>query len=367
MKNNRLSHSAVSTYQSCPKKYEFHYLHKLRTIETTGALLFGTAIDKSIELLVNGYKEKSDQLLFTELWEHQFINNVRTYIPTSLNVVYSDTDYDEELLTSIDIQFLQTTYGSNVLDQVKEIQKEKKIKSFKGLNVNQKKILNHANWLSLRNKGIYMLQAFREYVAPKIKKVLGTQLKIELKNNTGDSIIGYVDLVCEYEGYDKPVIIDFKTSSIEYSKDSVATSPQLTIYRNHLAPDYNDTRYAGFIVFDKRIRKNKIKTCDKCGKDGTGQRHKTCDNNINNVRCNGDWIEKLDPKCYVSIIIDEIPMHFESIVLDNYEQINQLIKSGVFVRNLQSCQMAWGPCQFKKLCFNGKDDSLIVVDKDEKK
>ena len=97
-------------------------------------------------------------------------------------------------------------------------------------------------------------------------------------------------------------------------------------------------------------------------KDGTGQRHKTCDNVIDGKRCNAEWIETINPKAWIQIIINEIPKMTEDLVLENIDQINESIKSGIFIRNLQSCIMPWGKCNFYEKCYKGKDTDLVKAE-----
>jgi len=203
-----------------------------------------------------------------------------------------------------------------------------------------------------------MIETVRKEILPNIIEVLGTQEYTSLVNEDGDEVVAYADLVCRYKGYDEPIVLDWKTSSREYEESAVLTSPQLTLYVHSLFEKYK-TRKAGFIVINKRLIKNKTKYCEKCSKDGTGQRHKTCDNVINEERCNGKWIEKINPKAFIQVIIDTIPVQTENIVLQNYDDINAAIKTGIYTRNLQSCIRPFGKCQFFDICY--KDDYSKVI------
>ena len=362
--SNRLSHSSASRFMTCPKSFEFHYIKKLRPKLQSAALLFGSAIDKATTALLDihsGKESKPAEEIFGYTWRFQDVNGVNVYLPTCIDIVYSNTDYDNELLLPEDIQKLKDKYKlEDPIAFVDQIYERKETVGFAGLSDESKTILNHANWLSLNRKGLLMVRAVRDKVLPNITKVLDTQAFVSLENGNGDKIIGYADLVCLYKGYDKPVIIDFKTTTREYASDSVIMSPQLTLYVHSLAEKYQ-TRLGGYITLSKLVRKNKTKICQVCGNDGSGKRHATCDAKINGKRCEGDWNITLDCDIFVNTIIDAIPERTEDVVLENLDAINLMIKQGIFTRNLQSCDMAWGPCTYKDLCFKGDDSGLIKM------
>ncbi len=180
---------------------------------------------------------------------------------------------------------------------------------------------------------------------------------MKLDNGGGDNFIGFVDLVADIDDHGT-VIIDHKTSAMDYEPDSVLTSPQLAGYMHTLYPKYK-TRKAGYIVFKKNIKKNRVKICSQCGHDGTGGRHKTCDNVISGKRCGGEWTETLTPEVVVQVIIDTIPERTEEIVLENMDLVNDGIKNKVFTRNLNMCKNYYGGlCPYFNLCYKNKKEGL---------
>lgn len=241
-----------------------------------------------------------------------------------------------------------------------EISRKKSEVGFKNLSDIDKEYYNSICWYSLKAKGLLMIKAFREKIQPKIKKVLALEKEIKLTNPEGDVITGYADLICEWED-GSVIVFDFKTSTKNYEETSVLTSPQLSLYVFSLSEEYN-TRKAGYIVFNKRVMKNKIKICANCGHNGTGSRARTCDETIAGDRCKGEWLEKINPEIYTQIIIDEIPQQTENIVIENIEFINNQIKNGVFTRNLQSCVKPWGKCPYFNLCYKNDSSELIKVE-----
>lgn len=348
---------------TCPKAYKFHYVDRLRPRISSAPLLFGTAIDQAIQSLLTN---KADpKVTFNYFWNFAEINGEKTYLPTCIDITYSNSDGDKDLISSEHNEKLLSNYGPDWETKLDNAIKRKEAVGFKYLSKDEKTIFNFFNWACLHTKGLLMIEAVKEKILPKITKVLSVQEQVLLENSNGDSIVGYVDLVCKYEGFDKPVIFDFKTSSIDYDKDAVLTNPQLTLYVHSLSDKYENTRNAGFFVLHKRVIKNKKKVCNKCGYDGSGQRHKTCNNEVNSTRCNGNWVETIDPEIKVQVIHDEIPLQLEKIVIENFDEINKLIKNDIFVRNFDSCNQPWGPCVYKDKCFKNSEEGLIKVEKKE--
>lgn len=358
---NKLSHSSVSRFQECPKSYDFHYNQKLRHKYFSSALLFGSAIDKALEYGVKRPEASVTDLenIFLGHWAAQEVNKVATYLIQNTNIVYANSDIDLDLISEDDKLVLEATYAGWETNFGNLVKKKEHV-GFNSLKTEEKAFYNYVAWFMLATKGKLMMKAFKEKILPKIKKVLATQKKIDLINPEGDVITGYADLICEWETGDV-IVFDFKTSTRNYEETSVLTSPQLSLYIFDLCQEYK-TRKAGYIVFNKRVMKNKIKICANCGHNGTGSRARTCDETIAGDRCKGEWIEKLNPDIYTQIIIDEIPQQTENIVIENIEHINSQIKNGVFTRNLQSCVRPWGKCAFFDLCYKGDDSELIKVE-----
>ena len=359
-----LSHSQIGRYQMCPKSYEYHYIHKIRPKVHSAALVFGSAIDNALNVILTGGQESAEDL-FEQSFRWSKINNVDTYIPTCTDLVYANSDFDSDLLTEEDYTHIkeQSKKGfviehADYLELYSQLKELKQKKGFLSLGVDQKVTYNLLNWLSLYRKGLLMLSAYRKKVMPKIEKVHEVQKKVVLQNNVGDEIVGYVDLIADIKGIGT-VILDNKTSSMEYDENAVLTSPQLTLYMHILEQEYN-TRKAGYIVMRKSVIKNRKKVCTKCGYDGSGGRHKTCDAIVEGKRCNGEWKETIDPDIHIQFITDEIPQQTEDIVMENIDNTNEAIKHGVFTRNFNSCQNFYGSvCPYFGKCFKGNDEGLV--------
>lgn len=359
--NNRLSHSSANTYQECPTKWKLHYQEKLRGQTTNAALLFGSALDAAIGKLLVDPKLNPLQT-FHDHWEYAFINNKRVYIPDTDLVVYAESDLDVELIQPNQIKQIEKVFP-DCLQNLSRVQAEKKEKGFDNLSKEDKKLYNLVNWFCLAEKARFMIEAFQKHILPNIEQVLATQLQVDLDNGKGDSILGFADFVVKYKGYDKPVILDLKTSTRQYETDAVLTSPQLALYVHGLSDKFDNTDLAGFVVLHKTIKKNRSKVCSKCEFDGSGGRHKTCSNEIDGKRCTGEWIEKIKPEATFQLLINKIPSRIQDMVVENYDIMNEAIKTGHFYKNLSSCIKPYGRCIYYDLCHKGKDDSLIKVEK----
>lgn len=355
--NNQLSYSRLRLYQECGQKYKYHYVEKLREKNKSGALFFGSAVDKAFESHLKGSK-LDPYAVFDSAFETGDINGTLFKLPDCTRVVYASSDMDWDVLHEEDTAFLRAKAKELGLEDgsakatYEDCQAAKKQKAHKHYPVNKQKFYNLCNWMSLRRKGHLMVKAYLEHIAPKLTKVVGSQVKIELGNDAGDNLIGFVDCIAHWEGSEQPIVFDFKTSSMEYEEDSVKTSPQLTLYAHAL-----NIKRAGYIVFRKQLKKNRTKVCSVCSHDGSGGMHKTCPAENNKKRCGGAWIESVKPEVEIQVIIDDIPEQTEALVLNNVEAINKAISAGIFIRNFNSCVMPWGRCPYYSMCYKGKVDS----------
>lgn len=355
--SNRLSHSQATKYAECAKAWEYHYVHKYRPITTSSALLFGNILDIAVGVYL---KEKNREDAFKFLkqsWERQEINKVEYNLYDCTKIVYANADYDKELLQPLDKEQLSSEEGDDWEEKLKKVYEVKSQIGYNFLKKEDKILLNKANWFSMLRKGEILLDKAIEIINDKVEEVLGIQVKVSLANDVGDEIIGYADFVVKWKGYDKPVVLDLKTSSRAYEDDSVLTSPQLSLYVHDLQDKY-DSRLAGYFVLNKQIKKNRNKVCSVCGFDGTGGRHKTCSNEVDGTRCNGEWTETISPEATYQIIINEIPERLEEVIIENMDVVNNSIKTNLYPRNFSACTKPWGKCAYYDLCFHNKKDGL---------
>lgn len=365
---NRLSHSSIKLYSECGEKFRLHYQERLREKTKSGALLFGSAFDAATEAVLKD-RNINEKEVFDNVFTTQDINGVGVHLPDSLLVVYAASDYDSDLFTVEDKRFLLAKAqellgypGEDIIDLYDQVASRRKQRAYKRFSDNDQKWYNLCNWICLRKKGHLMLDANRKHVLPHITKVISTQQKIELANSEGDTVIGFADLVAQWDGKNEDICLDYKTSAREYAEDAVLTSPQLAIYTSALG-----LRRAGFLVFKKQILKNRTKVCSKCGHDGSGYRYKTCEASIDidpsaKVRCGGEWKETLRLEAEVQILIDNVPEQLTKIVTENAEMVNRGIKAGVFIRNLDNCVKVYGKCAYYSLCHKDDKNDLVLVE-----
>lgn len=347
--------------------YKYHYVDRLRPKYMSSALIFGSALDSAINNLLK-QDGKDPRNTFDYHWRWAEIAGQRTYIPESEKVVYSNSDFDKDLLLQEDFNELykktNLSSESDVLELYKKLSETKKTLSWDRMSDSDKKVYNFYNWSVLRRKGHLMIDAYKKDILPNITKIHAVQKHISMENDDGDKISGFIDLIADWKD-EGTIIFDLKTSTIHYDEDSVLTSPQLTLYTSAIGKEYN-TRKAGYLVLKKQIDKNRQKVCSVCGYDGSGARHKTCSNEAGGSRCGGEWIETIRPSVNYQVIIDAIPDRTEEIVMENFNQINQGIKNEQFHRNFSSCVRPWGKCEFFNKCYRN-DDSDLIKQEDKKK
>jgi hypothetical protein len=147
---NRLSHSQVSKYQQCGKAYEFWYLKKIRPTKSRAALLFGTALDRAIGVLLKPDEDRTrtPEQVFDYFWRFQEINGSNVYLPTCTSIVYAKSDFDKDLLTKED----EAKIGASLSTILEIIEKRTKL-GHQGINEDERKIANHAMWTCLFRKG----------------------------------------------------------------------------------------------------------------------------------------------------------------------------------------------------------------------
>jgi len=374
--NNKLSHSAMNKYQDCAKSYEYRYIKRIVSKYKSGALYFGSALDDALnELLENGPENAHD--VFDKKWYAQPDNEYQVItLQDNEEILYSATDFDKDLLQKSDWAKLyqmaeQLELPKDPAGNVKNIAVSKKEKGWPNLSSKERKFYNYANWLSMSRKGHLMLDAYVEKVLPKIKRTISVQKYVKIKNSTDDLVRGYIDAVVEWED-GSVVLIDNKTSSIEYTKESVKNSPQLSLYKMILDRDPEWTQpidKCGYVVLRKGIKKDITKVCGSCGYTAEkGSRHKTCNNEVDGTRCGGEWDRSVKFDVDVQIIIDKIPEIMQNMVVSNMTAINESIKTNIFPRNFNACKKPWGLCEYYSKCWHNKMDDLIELgDRDERK
>lgn len=205
----KISHSAKTKYLDCPFSYFLHYFRKLRPLQESSALSFGSAMDLGLNFLLETRDLEGAIKVFNLAW---------SAIDTS-NLKFSKADYQEEL----------------VENPTGDIKKD-----------------SHASLLA---KGPILLTEYNVQVMPLIKRVIKVQIDDVMENDQGDQLVVKTDFIAELQD-GRIILFDNKTSSVKYEQDSVAKSDQLGTYFEALREEYKIDA-CGYIVIPKKINKKK--------------------------------------------------------------------------------------------------------------
>lgn len=346
----KLSHSAVDTFKTCQEKHYLRYIAKIYPKETGSSLSFGGAVDEAVSYLLRSHQNNTLEEGLKG-FKDVFLNHPEKGWDKAFKdpgLRYSSKDYDAKVLgtefavSAIDIwsDELNTTLESTI--------KAIKQKEYKTVQPNENEMYTRLSWLSLREKGLLMLEAFVRDALPKIKRVVAIQHKIE--GRAGDTdLVGYLDLIAELEGQEKLAVLDLKTSAMPYEQDDVKLSEQLTLYLAATGEELQ-TDLAGFIVLHKTMSSDS--KCSKCNfvKESN---HKTCNSEASGKRCGGEWISV--PKATTQILLDTISKDQQDDYLSGLGVLEPVMAKGLRVKNFESCRK-YGFCDYYSLCHN-KDKS----------
>jgi hypothetical protein len=279
----RLSHSAREKYEQCNYKYYLHYVMKYRSSLQSSALCFGNALDLSLNSLLEGKEDY--HLVFDHEWDK--------YREVNDSIQYYKSDLDLKLLT----------------------EEERSMP------------VQMQNFLSLRKKGHKLLDAYKKEIFPRIKKVISIQEEITIVGydedgkETSDSIYGKLDLIASIEDGDGNVrhaLLDNKTTSEPYAKDSVQKKDQLALY----ASGYPDIEYFGYLTMNKKNYKTQV-------------------------------------------IIDTISEDKKNEVLQKFVTTLDSINKNNFEKNTKSCYAFGRQCEFYTHCHRGFFSKDIYQEKRE--
>lgn len=370
----RTSYSQHNTYIKCPEHWHKSYVERYKSPIEGASMYFGTAVDNACESMLKG--DPNWMTVFHDYWKRSWNFGKATQVYDNDDITYGYKDFDKDVLEQKDATTLsnwaqQLGLAKKVLtldESIKLYDKiaKKKKNPYKKTTAKEMKYFNRSSWLSMKRKGEVLLRSFEQQFLPKVKNVIATQKRADIKDPvTGDSVVGYIDMIVELEGYDKPIIIDLKTASRPYTQDQLDFSEQLTLYAAMKGKyaldksDYVDTDLVGYVVLSKQINKKKKSTCKSCGHIKTGSHH-TCDNEINGARCHGEWDENvvLDPE--VQVMVARKTQSQVDALLQDIAAIIAGMKNGVIYKNTSNCTNWYGSqCPFFDACHNGDYSKLI--------
>ena len=263
-KKRYVSHSSISDYTLCPRKYRLKRVDRIRSVDLKSAFFFGSAIDAAVEAI---FLRKKKDLTEEEakLVERDYLNVFQeqlnkakhpiTYeevqVAKNPNVSYSKADYQPELLgdeSLSDIRdfALKLEFDTPDLEDMQELLVE--VMESKSKDEDIKVLQNYINWNCLLEKGTLILSEVYNWCEENVKETLSVQREIRVEDEN-DVLVGWNDLEVVLKN-NKHVLVDFKTSSIKYDSNDANESQQLTIYGEMLGLDD-----VAFLVFEKNIRK----------------------------------------------------------------------------------------------------------------
>lgn len=312
--------------------------------------MFGIAIDGAAEVYLQTKDKNACRDKFKELWTRQTQDDKTIEIYNNPDIQYAPADIDVELLTESDHKsILEDSPFETISDAIKAGQTHR-----------------IAYW-TLYRKGMLMLKAFTAWVDENVAEVLGTQVKIELEDEEGNKVPGLADFVMKVHGYDKPILVDLKSSVKYYDRNSVKESEQLALYYFYLKQtSFPDMERAAYLVLNKQIKKNRTKTCKKCGHVTTGREATCAQGGKGKSRCNGEFSVDISPEAVVQYIHDEIPEEFIQDTINKFNISVEGIKAERFDHCWDKCDNYYGRrCPFYDFCRTGSMQGLFKKEKKE--
>lgn len=335
-----LSKTQLEMYKECPRKYQLRYIEKWVSKIQDSPLFFGIAIDEALNcMLVTKkiqlndeelqYVGKSAKDLFVEKLQNVVVLKENVDIRCSELARYSMSDFDKDLLSIDDVKYIIKNHNvseikltmndwEDFVDTCVSVRKNKEM-----LNLPEYRLFNFFCWMSLKNKGLMLIDAYEKEIMPEIVEVHEIQKTIALPNDDGDHIKGVIDFIATFkDGVTR--IMDNKTSSVKYTQKNIDESLQLSIYTEH-----EQNFEAGFAVLEKKIRKRepRVRTELVFGK----------------------------------VSSEQIDAHFEEVDL-----VLSDIKSELFHQNTNSCFSYGKPCPYKSICDSNNYDGLVCTKKENK-
>lgn len=320
----RLSNSSINTYSECPYKYKLDKVDRIRPTWKSSSLLFGSAIDAAMEAILSGDKELCGEDYFVNNMVETEINGKKVKTFKTSNIRYTSGDVQEELLDKSDFKLLNE-YAEELEIQIDEgytfsdfIEYYKKNK--KKADKEEHLLFSAVAYLCLFQKGIMMIPLLEDWAEKNVAEVHDIQRKINIENEDGDYITGYLDFIVTLKDGRK-VLMDLKTSSDAkkyYPDGCVEESQQLHIYAEDVGLED-----AGYLVVDKKIRKR-------------------------------------EPRVRLREVYGKINEKSLDKVFEKVEEVLYNIKDEKFEKNKNSC-FNYGGCQYYSLCHHGSMKGLTKV------
>lgn len=286
----KLSHTQKELFLVSPRAWFYKYKLNLKEEIMGSPLFFGSLVETGVDVLLKGGTLDESHNVFEKAMKYYNVNGRKENLITSKNVRYSKADWQEHLFTEGELEDLK-----NKTQQFKTHQ-------------------------SLIRSGKMMITEFYENIFPKIKKVIAIQEYIKIDNGVGDEIMGFADIICEWED-GRILVLDLKTSGNKYKDDALESEDkgtQTAIYYEALKDKYK-LDGAGFLVLEKKVRKR-------------------------------------DPYMRSQIIIGKPSSEIINKTYEQYDYVLQKIKEGSFPCCSPQCDRYGQDCAYKKYCNSGGTD-----------
>jgi hypothetical protein len=320
-----VSYSAIDTYLSCSEKYRLERILKIVPESINTAFMFGKAIDDASEVIFKPFMKGGSPFKRKDMLD-RFKERLTTidyqgediHAPTCVKVKYSKADVQSELLEKEDLKVIQDFIDKSDLE-VTNIQdfidyyKDSKIKV-----EDETSIYNFIAWYCLYRKGVMMLDRLKLWADENILEVTSLQRKIEIENDFGDKLIGYLDLEATLKRDGILRTLDLKTATNavkQYPDDKIANSDQLTIYAN------STQKQVGYVIIDKEIKKK-------------------------------------EPRVRIRELYGEITEEQLDTVFEKIDFAMEGIRAEKFEKNTDAC-FKFGKCWAYELCHRGNMKGLI--------
>lgn len=316
-------------FLECGRKYDFHYNKKLRPIQMNSALAFGKALDDALNNLLTTKDLASSKQIF-----------LQNYIHSKGEVIFNDNDFDKDLLELINYP---------KIEKLTELHTKKVKDGVASLTPTETLMYHDSCYASLKEKGGVILDSYNKWVIPKIKQVVVVQDKLSIENDSGDTFEGFIDLIAEFKN-GEVYLLDNKTTSYPYSKNSAQESFQLNCYYHFIKNKYQ-LNGLGFIVANKNLWKKKKKVCKQCQYDGSKASFRTCNQVIDGSRCKGEWDVQLEVTCFIDVILNKSSEVTEQLILETINSVNNNIKTQSYSPNLTHCKQGKLVCSYFNYCY----------------
>ncbi len=326
----------MQLYNSCPKRYKLHYVDNLREKVSGSARVFGNAMDASLNALNTGGA-------WADIYENEMaaqkINGVLEDLSTSPNLKYSNADFDPDILSTEEKKTISGVFEEmgfiDLPSNLESLHEQlKAIKRTRPFNDDERQIFQYMSWFSLKKKGKLMLEAYIEQVVPRIKRVIAVQKYFEVYNSAGDSLLGYIDMICEYvcpDGQTRLIRFDHKASSEKYTEKTIDEKKQLATYTFGTEAEWPE-KDVGYIVMPKKFRKKKL------------------------------------PLIPIEIVIGKITAEQEEKLIDLYDEMLHNVRQNKFPCKYGSCDKTDDPfgCPYAEYNKNGSMDGLVKLERKKK-